>query len=251
MYRHGSKSLKRRLLSMMSRELIRDHFWALKDVTFDVREGETLGIVGSNGSGKSTLCMAAAQILTPDEGTVHVHGKVAPILSLNAGMTRDMTGVENIYLGGALMGYNRKEVKKWEKSILEFTELGDFIENPVRTYSSGMKARLAFSIATSVDPDVLIIDEVLGVGDTYFRQKSLARMKGLMARARAIMLVSHSAETIREMCNKALWLEHGKIQAIGEVEDVMNKYEAWQAENIARKKAADITQAPERQAGGD
>jgi len=237
-YKSRSGSLSHRILQSVSRELARREFWALRQVTFDVNEGETLGVIGRNGAGKSTLCMAAAQILSPDEGNVTVRGRVAPILSLRSGYNKDLTGRENIYLCGALMGYKPSEIKAREQSILSFAGLGEFIDNPVRNYSSGMRTRLAFSVATSIDPDVLVLDEVLGVGDASFRKKSEARMRELMEKARAIILVSHSTDTIRNLCNRALWLDKGRVKAFGAVEEVVEKYEEWQESRAAGKKRA-------------
>lgn len=232
------KSLKRSIFQFVSGEFRREQFWALRGVTFDIDDGDVLGIVGSNGAGKSTLCLALAQILVPDEGEVTVRGAVAPILSLGAGFNRDMTGRENVRLSGALMLLSPQQIRELEPSVVAFAELDDFIDNPARTYSSGMRARLAFSIATSIEADVLILDEVLGVGDAYFRKKSEERMRQLMERARAIVLVSHSAETIRNLCTTALWLNKGEIKAHGSTENVLGEYERWQQARRARKKSA-------------
>jgi ABC-type polysaccharide/polyol phosphate transport system ATPase subunit len=231
MYRTRPKTLKRRLIQYVRGELVHEEFWALRNVTLEVNEGEVLGVLGANGAGKSTLCMAVAQILAPDEGEIELRGRVAPMLSLGAGFNRDMTGRENLYLGGVLMGYDMKEIREREAEIVEFAELGEFIDNPIRAYSSGMRSRLAFAIATNIDPDVLIIDETLGVGDAPFRKKCEARMKHLIDNARAIILVSHSNATIRKLCNKALWLNKGEVQAYGVVDEVVRRYEAWQETN--------------------
>lgn len=227
-FKSGGKSLRRSILQLVTGNLSKQWFWALKDVSFDLNEGETLGVIGSNGSGKSTLCMALAQILHPDEGEVNVYGTVSPILALGSGFNRDMTGRENIYLSGALMGLSTQEVRDMEPWIIEFAEIGDFIDNPVRTYSSGMKARLAFAIATSIEPDVLMLDEILGVGDVAFKQKSEERMHELMEKARGIVLVSHTGDVIRELCSVVLWLHHGKVVEYGPTEEVVNRYEVFQ-----------------------
>ncbi|MHC5034673.1 MAG: ABC transporter ATP-binding protein [Planctomycetota bacterium] len=236
LYRARTRSLKRTILQFLSRELERTQFWALRHVTLDLCEGDTLGVVGVNGAGKSTLCMALAQILEPDEGEVVVRGRVAPILRLGAGFNKDMTCRENIYLSGALMGYEPHEIREMQDDIVSFAELGDFVHNPVRTYSTGMQARLAFAIATSVDPDVLIVDETLSVGDAAFRKKSEARMRELMDRARAIVVVSHSGQTIRTLCSTALWLHKGEVRALGPTEDVVPQYEEWQERRVAARK---------------
>jgi len=227
-YRSRTRLLRRTVFQFLSRELERTQFWALRNVTLEVREGDVLGVIGVNGAGKSTLCMALAQILAPDEGQVVVEGKVAPLLSLGAGFNRDMTGTENIYLSGALMGYQPSEMKEMAGAIAAFAEIGEFMENPVRAYSSGMRARLAFAIATCIEPDVLIMDEVLSVGDAGFRKKSESRMLELMERARAIVLVSHSAPTIRGLCNVAVWLHKGEVRDYGPADEVVRKYEEWQ-----------------------
>ncbi|MHC4789338.1 MAG: ABC transporter ATP-binding protein [Planctomycetota bacterium] len=196
------------------------------------------GVIGENGAGKTTLCMALAQILFPDEGAVVVRGKVAPILTLGAGFNKDMTCQENIYLSGALMGYEPEEIRRMEEAIVSFAELGDFMHNPVRTYSTGMRARLAFAIATCVEPDILILDEVLSVGDAAFRRKSEQRMNELMEHARGIVLVSHASSTIRQLCNRAIWLHEGQVRADGTVEEAVGLYEEWQKSRTAGKKGA-------------
>jgi ABC-type polysaccharide/polyol phosphate transport system ATPase subunit len=235
-YKARTPWLKRTILQFVSGELKRTQFWALRHVDLEVREGEVLGVVGENGAGKTTLCMALAQILVPDEGSVSVRGNVAPLLRLGAGFNKDMTCRENIYLSGALMGYEPDEIRDMEEAIVSFAELGDFVHNPVRTYSTGMQARLAFAIATCVDPDILIVDEMLSVGDAAFRKKSEARMRELMERARAIVLVSHSARTIRELCNVALWLHEGQVQVYGPPEGVLGEYQQWQEARAAERK---------------
>ena len=227
-FKSGGKSLRRNILQLVTGNLSRQWFWALKDVTFDLNEGDTLGVIGSNGSGKSTLCMSLAQILHPDEGEVQVNGTVSPILALGSGFNRDMTGRENIFLSGALMGLSQQQSREMEPSIIEFAEIGDFIDNPVRTYSSGMKARLAFAIAPSIEPDVLLLDEILGVGDVAFKQKSEERMHQLMDRARGIVLVSHTGDVIRELCNVVLWLHHGQVMAYGPTDEIVTRYEKFQ-----------------------
>ena len=232
-YKYRGRSLKRTVFQFLTRELKREEFWALRHVTLEVREGDSLGVVGPNGAGKSTFCMALAQILMPDEGEVITRGKVAPVLSLGAGFNKDMTGRENIQLSGALMGLQPDETRAVETPITDFAEIGDFIHNPVRTYSSGMRSRLAFSIATSVESDLLILDEAMSVGDAVFRTKSAARMKELMQRAKAIVLVSHVPELVRDLCNVTLWLDQGRIKAYGPTDEVTGQYEQWQRARLA------------------
>lgn len=225
MLKHRTRSLKRTIFQVLQGEFERTEFWALRGLDLEVAEGEALGVIGANGAGKSTMCLALAGILPPDEGEIEVDGRVAPILTLGAGFNRDMTGRDNIYLSGALMGLDKQQVGEMEQFVVDFAEIGDFVDNPVRTYSSGMRARLGFAIATSVEPDVLILDEVLSVGDAAFREKSRARMHHLMDRARAMVLVSHQMDTIKDLSTTALWLHHGETVMRGGVDEVVGAYE--------------------------
>ena len=202
-----------------------EDFWALRRVSFDVEEGAAIAIIGDNGAGKSTLCKIIAEILTPDEGEVKVVGRVSPVLGLGAGFAGDLTGRQNIELSGALMGLPPEEIAAKEEAIIEFADIGDFIDNPVRMYSSGMSARLGFAIATAIEPDVLLLDEVLSVGDVGFTEKCKERMKGLMEHARAIILVTHSMDDVREMATSVLWLSCGEIVQYGPVDEVVPAYE--------------------------
>jgi ABC-type polysaccharide/polyol phosphate transport system ATPase subunit len=199
-------------------------FWALRNVSFKVNHGEALGVIGKNGSGKSTLLMTLTGILAPDEGNLKIEGIVSTLLTLGAGFMPDLTGSDNIYLNGAFLGLNKREINEKYHEIVEFSDLGEFIHAPVKNYSSGMKARLGFSIAASINPDILLIDEVLGVGDVAFREKCKVKMRELMKRARAIIIVTHEMDYITELCNKALWIDKGKIMALGEPEDVVKEY---------------------------
>ncbi len=201
-------------------------FWALRNVSFRVKEGESLGIIGPNGSGKSTLCLILSKIMPPDEGSMQIKGNVSALLSLGAGFQLDLTGYDNILLNGVLLGLNEKEVRKRMKQIIDFAELHDFISAPVRTYSKGMKARLAFSIAGSITPDILILDEVLGVGDQEFRLKSHKRIMEMIDKSRAVIVVSHNMETVRELCHRVIWLDSGKLIMDGEADEVVRQYEA-------------------------
>ena len=239
--RSRERSLRRRLLQLLTGERMRGQFWALRHVSLDLHEGETLGVIGPNGAGKSTLCMAIARILPSDEGEVRANGKVAPILALGAGFNNEMTGLENIFLSGALMGLSRDKMRTLVPSILSFAELGEFVDVPVRVYSTGMRARLAFSIATSIDPDVLVLDEILSVGDAAFRRKSETRMMEFMSRARAIVLASHSMETIRRLCDRTLWLEKGRVEACGPTQEIIEEYrKAQQADRTDRQRGLGI-----------
>jgi ABC-type polysaccharide/polyol phosphate transport system ATPase subunit len=200
--------------------------WALRDVSFACHEGEILGVVGPNGAGKSTLCLALSQILTPDEGRVVVRGRVSTLLTLGAGFNRDLSGRENILLNGAFLGIPRRRIDEKLEEIVEFSELGEFIDQPVRFYSSGMRARLGFSIASALDPEILILDEVLSVGDRAFRAKSQRRIEEMMAQSRLIVIVSHATSFLRSLCTHALWLQRGRLRGFGEAKAVLDAFEA-------------------------
>ena len=199
-------------------------FTALEDISFSVQHGEILGLIGHNGAGKSTLLKLIAKILKPTKGTVKIYGKVVPMLELGSGFDSDLTGRENIFLNGAIMGYSEKFLNDQYEKIVEFSELKEFIEVPIRNYSSGMIARLAFSIASMVKPEILIVDEILSVGDASFQEKSRARMNELMSGGTTVLLVTHSLQQVRELCNRVVWLEHGKIKMIGETQEVCDAY---------------------------
>jgi ABC-type polysaccharide/polyol phosphate transport system ATPase subunit len=199
-------------------------FWALRDVSFDLDQGEILGVIGRNGSGKSTLLLVIAGILQPDAGSISVAGKTSALLTIGAGFEPDLTGRQNIYLNGAYLGLTQKTMRQLEDEIVGFAELGDFIDAPVRTYSAGMRLRLGFAIASHIDPDILLLDEVLGVGDIEFQQKSEAKLQALIERARSIVIVSHTMEFVRKICTKALWLHGGRVRAWGAPDDVIRAY---------------------------
>ena len=220
------KSIKEYLVQFLKGKIKYDEFWALKDVSFHVRKGEVLGIIGHNGAGKSTMLKVISGILKPTGGTVQIGGTVVPMLELGSGFDFDLTGRENIFLNGAILGYSEQYLKEKYDEIVEFSELGKFIDIPIRNYSSGMLMRLAFSIATVVNPEVLIVDEILAVGDAAFQEKSKARMKELMSGGTTVLFVSHSLDQIWEMCNKVVWLEHGCVKMIGETQAVCDAYQA-------------------------
>ena len=199
-------------------------FTALDHVSFQVHKGETLGIIGHNGAGKSTMLKLISGILKPTQGSITVSGNVVPMLELGSGFDLDLTGRENIFLNGAIMGYSEEFLKAKYDEIVTFSELGPFINTPIRNYSSGMLARLAFSVASMVEPEILIVDEILSVGDADFREKSRARMMELMGGGTTVLFVSHNLGQIREMCSRAIWLEHGKIQMIGKADEVCESY---------------------------
>lgn len=199
-------------------------FTALENISFNVKRGEILGIIGHNGAGKSTLLKLIARILKPTEGTIRVRGRIVPMLELGSGFDGDLTGHENIFMNGAILGYSEKFLNDQYDKIVEFAGLKDFIEVPIRNYSSGMVARLAFSIASMVKPEILIVDEILSVGDADFQEKSRARMLELMGGGTTVLLVTHSLQQIRELCNRVVWLERGKMKMIGETEEVCDAY---------------------------
>ena len=208
-------------------------FMALKNVNLSVKRGEVFGLIGHNGAGKSTLLKLVARVLRPTQGRVLVRGRVAPLLELGAGFHPELNGRENIFLNGSLLGYTHQEMEKKYQGIVEFAELQEFINAPLRTYSSGMWARLGFAVATDVDPDVLIIDEILGVGDESFQRKSAARIKSFQKQGVTIFLVSHNMTAIESMCHRVPWLDHGEIRAVGAVDEVIQQYRENQPRLLA------------------
>ena len=199
-------------------------FWALKDINFTVNKGEVLGIIGKNGAGKSTILKILSRITEPTEGLITMHGRVSSLLEVGTGFHPELTGRENIYLNGALLGHPQNEIKTHLPEILEFAQVEGYIDAPLRTYSSGMVARLGFAVATSWVPEILILDEVLAVGDEEFKKKCYARMSGFRLQGTTILLVSHSMETVRDLCSRAVWLEKGGVMAIGKVDEVIRAY---------------------------
>lgn len=218
-------NIKEYVIKLLKKELHYNEFWALKDISFKVEQGDRVGILGLNGAGKSTLLKIISGVFKPTEGKVTVDGKIVPLLELGAGFDRQYTGGENIFLYGTVLGYSREFLKEKYNEIVEFSGLGDFIDVPIKNYSSGMRARLGFSIATIVDPEILILDEVLSVGDRKFKKKSLKKIKSMMASNVTVLFVSHNTDQIREICNKAILLEHGKLIANGEVNEICDYYE--------------------------
>ena len=219
------RSIKEYVVQMLRGKIKYNEFEAMKDVSFDVMPGEVVGLVGHNGAGKSTTLKVISGILKPSEGSVNVRGNIAPMLELGSGFDYDMTGRENIFLNGAILGYSEAFLKSKYDEIVEFSEIGQFIDIPLRNYSSGMIARLAFSIATVVVPEVLIVDEVLSVGDANFQQKSYNRMMELMHGGTTVLFVSHSLPQIRSMCNRVVWLDHGQVKMFGDTQTVCDAYE--------------------------
>ncbi len=208
-----------------------DDFLALKDINLQVRKGEALGIVGRNGAGKSTLLKVVARVLRPRQGRVRIAGRVAPLLEYGAGFHPELTGRENVYLNGSLLGLSHKEIDAKYKGIVDFAELWDFIDAPIRTYSSGMIARLGFAVATEVSADILLMDEVFSVGDIAFKKKSMERINRFRRNNTTILLVSHSPGTIASMCDRAIWLDQGAIKANGPVKEVVGQYQESSGQN--------------------
>lgn len=225
MSRERVDSIKEYLIKAAKRQLFFDEFWALQDVSFEVNQGEVFGLVGLNGAGKSTLLKVIAGVLKPTTGTVSVSGSIAPLIELGAGFDGDLTARENVYMNGAVLGYNKAYMEQRYQEIMNFAELWDFADVPVKNFSSGMYARLGFSIATLVKPEILIVDEILGVGDFKFREKCKDRIRELMSGGTTVLMVSHSNDTIKNFCDRAAWLENGKIKKIGSVDEVCACYE--------------------------
>lgn len=217
----GSKDF---FVKALKRKINMTSFWALRHVSFEVAQGDSIGILGRNGAGKSTLLKAVARVLNPKEGRVVVRGKVFPLLELGAGFDTDLTGHENIYLYGNILGFTNDEISKMYDEIVDFSEIGNFIHVPVRSYSSGMVARLAFAIATTRQPEILLADEILSVGDAAFREKCMERMNNYLQNGTTIMYVSHSAESVKKICRKGLWLDHGEVKLFGDAESVSDIY---------------------------
>ncbi|MCL6451905.1 MAG: ABC transporter ATP-binding protein [Acetobacteraceae bacterium] len=219
-------SVKERLLGRLRGNPRPSSFWGLRHVSFHLPPGQTLGVLGRNGAGKTTLLRLIAGIFRPDEGTVEVGGRVSALLGLGMGFRPELSGLENVFLDGLLLGLSRRQIQEWLAEVVEFSELGEFIHQPVRTYSSGMRARLGFSVAVHVDPDVLLLDEILGVGDPAFRKKSAARLRQVILSRKTVILVSHNLGTLAELCEQALWLERGGVVALGPADDVLREYQA-------------------------
>ena len=217
-------NLKEYVIKFLKKEIKYNEFWALKDVSFEVKEGDRVGILGLNGAGKSTLLKVVSGVLKPTEGSVKTQGTVVPMLELGAGFDPQYTGSENIYLYGAMLGYSKEFIEEKYEEIVEFSGLRKFMDTPVKNYSSGMKARLGFSIATVVEPDILILDEVLSVGDKKFKKKSEKKIKSMFDQGVTVLFVSHSLPQIERICNKAILLEGGKLIATGDVKPVIRLY---------------------------
>jgi ABC-type polysaccharide/polyol phosphate transport system ATPase subunit len=210
-----------------------EEFWALKNVDIESPAGKVVGVVGRNGAGKSTLLKVLAGVIKPIEGKVEMNGRIAPLIELGAGFDPELTGRENTYLNGTILGCTNKEIIQKLDQIIDFSELGEFIDAPLRTYSSGMTARLGFAIATDVDPDILIVDEILGVGDDAFQAKCKTRIENFRAKGVTILFVSHDLKQVEEMCDWAYWLDHGQVRASGRPDNVVSEYKQFMAQRAA------------------
>lgn len=217
-------NLKEYVIKLLKRELFYQEFWALKNISFEINKGDKLGIVGLNGAGKSTLLKLISGVMKPTKGHVKVKGSTVPLLELGAGFDPNYTGRENIFLNGAMLGYPKSFMESKYDEIVEFSEIGDFIDVPLKNYSSGMKARLGFSIATIVEPEILILDEILSVGDVKFKKKSQERMKSFLNENTTVLMVSHSIKQVKDLCDRAIWLEKGKLVMDGPADEVCDKY---------------------------
>ncbi|ALS25939.1 ABC transporter ATP-binding protein [Paenibacillus sp. 32O-W] len=219
-------SLKLFFIKKLRKEIRYEDFFALKNVSFSVRKGEVFGILGSNGAGKSTLLKIIAGVMKPTSGSVYKNGNIAPLIELGAGFNGELSGVENIYLNGLLLGYSKRLIQEMIDEIIDFSELGKFIHTPLKNYSSGMKARLGFSIATIVQPEILIVDEVLAVGDDKFREKSEKKILSMMEGGTTVLFVSHSLNQVRKLCDRVLWLDKGEVKRIGLPNDIITEYQS-------------------------
>ena len=216
--------LKEYIIKMLKRELMFQEFLALKNINFTVKRGESWGLIGKNGSGKSTLLKLISGIIRPYQGNVTVNGSISPLIELGAGFDPELTARENIFLNGALLGYSKRFIESHFQEIVDFAELNDFIDVPIKNFSSGMSARLGFAIATVQKPDILIVDEVLAVGDFAFQQKCKERMENLLSNGTTLLFVSHSIEQVKELCSNAIWIDNGEVRAIGDTYSVSQEY---------------------------
>lgn len=218
-------TFKEYVLKLISGKLHYNEFFALKNVSFEIKAGDSVALIGKNGSGKSTMLKIIAGVMYPTKGTVNVNGSIAPLIELGAGFDPDLTARENIYLNGAVMGHDREYMDCYFEQIVEFSELRDFIDVPIKNYSSGMQARLGFAIATIVRADILVVDEILAVGDFRFQQKCKEKMEELMDGGTTLLFVSHNAQQVKALCKKAIWIDHGELMAYGDTEEVYSMYE--------------------------
>jgi ABC-type polysaccharide/polyol phosphate transport system ATPase subunit len=224
--RHNrGRQLLRAHLTALVRPALKDRFYALRNISFRISHGENVAIVGANGAGKSTLLSLLAGLAAPDEGKIEVCGRITALLELGSGFHPDLTGRENLFLNASLLGLSKKRAEQIFEKVVEFSEIGDFIDEPMRTYSSGMMLRLGFSVAVNVDPDFLIVDELLAVGDQSFQTKCFAKIAELKRRGKSLVCVSHSTAVVQQLCERTLWLDHGELLVDGKTEDVLKMYE--------------------------
>jgi ABC-type polysaccharide/polyol phosphate transport system ATPase subunit len=223
-FRRGQKLLLKEALIDMFIPNKQEDFWALKNINFNIKKGETVGIIGNNGSGKSTLLKLIAGVMYPTEGTIKVSGRISPLIELGAGFHPELTGRENIYLNGAILGLSKKQVENRFQKIVAFSELFDFIDTPVKHYSSGMYMRLGFSVAVHTDPEILLIDEIFAVGDTSFQEKCFKKMEEFKMKNVTIVFVTHNMETVKKFCNKAIYINKGSTEKIGNAKQIVDEY---------------------------
>ncbi len=225
-YHDRSPSLKDQFANMFkrSRQASYSDFWAIKDVSIEIKAGDRIGILGHNGAGKSTLLKTLCRVYEPSAGSIFVTGRIAPLLEIGAGFHPEFTGRENIYLNGSILGYSKQQLKKIEPEVIAFAELEQFIDTPVKYYSTGMYMRLAFSLATAVHPDILVLDEIFAGGDASFLLKAKARMSDMIDNANIVIMVSHDHQLITSLCNRVIWLDHGKLIADGEPNEIVERY---------------------------
>lgn len=215
----------------------KEDFWALKDIDFEIKKGEVVGLIGSNGAGKSTMLKVVSGVMKPTKGKVTVNGVISPMIELGAGFDDELTARENIFLNGAVLGYSKKFIDEKFEEIVEFSELRDFLDVPIKNFSSGMKAKLAFAISTTVEPEILIVDEILSVGDIKFQEKSKKKMMEMINGGTTVLYVSHSLQAIKDLCTKVIWIEHGQMVMIGDAEEICNKYyEKQMGKKLVEKK---------------
>lgn len=238
-----------RLKELITRKLYHTEFWALRDVSFEVGDGQTMGIIGQNGAGKSTLLKILTGIYLPDSGAIHINGKITGLLELGTGFNPEMTGIENIYMNGLLLGMSRGEIDIKKDAIIEFTELGEFIFEPIKTYSSGMTMRLAFSIAIHADPQCFVVDEALSVGDAHFQQKCMRQIEHFRQNGGSIILVSHDLNSIKLLCDQAILLERGAVVEQGDPENVVNAYN-YVISKLGNKNGSSISKSDEESSYG-
>lgn len=224
LYKENIDNLKEYVIKVLKRQISYEEFYALKDITFDIKKGDSVGFVGRNGSGKSTLLKIIAGVMKPTFGTINRVGTIAPLIELGAGFDYDLTARENVYLNGAMLGYSREMLNEHYDEIIDFAEIDRFVEVPVKNFSSGMLARLGFSIATIARPDILIVDEVLAVGDFKFQQKCEQRLNQMTGKGATVLFVSHNVDQVEQICNKAIWLDGGQIRMCGDAKEICEEY---------------------------